>query len=269
MDKVMSNYPSLLAHEKIDHVINDIKEYNEDIIPVVDENNVIIGALTSSDVVELVTDELNEDYHRLAGLTDEEEVDESVFKSLKKRIPWLALLLFLGLIVSTVISIFEGVIAQVTAAVIFQSVVFDMAGNGGTQSLAVTLTSINNIDELSHKKVKKMLWKELRVGVCNGFILGTLSFAVILVFLIIRHESVYTGGTTFVLNDCMKVALSAGVALFVSLCLSSLLGLLLPIFFKKIKIDPAVASGPMITTVNDIASACIYYTLVGVFFSLF
>lgn len=268
-DKMQLNYPFLHGKDKIDDVINDVRDYAEEIMPVVDENNLLIGAITASDIVEVVTQELNEDYHKLAGLTEEEKVEESVWQSIKKRIPWLILLLFLGLIVSSVISAFEGIIAEVTAAVVFQSVVFDMAGNGGTQSLAVTLTNINQEDELSKKKIWHMVGKEIRVGALNGFLLGLLSFGVILVFLLIKHQPVMTNGTEFVLNEAMYVAASAGLALFIAVSLSSMLGLVLPIFFKKIKIDPAVASGPMITTVNDIASACIYYTLVGLFFSLF
>lgn len=265
----ISNYPTLDGHDKIDDVINHIKDYAEDIIPVLDDKKEIIGVLTANDVVELVTDEANEDYHKLAGLTQEEEIDESVFKSLKKRIPWLVLLLFFGLLVSTVVSAFEGIIASVSAAVLFQSVVFDMAGNGGTQSLAVTLTTINDDDELSSKKIRKMLFKELRVGIMNGIILGCLSFAVIFAFLCIRQEGVFSNNPTgFVIKDCLMVAGSAGLALFLALSLSSILGLLLPVFFKKIKLDPAVASGPMITTINDIVSACVYYTLVGLFFGL-
>ena len=183
--------------------------------------------------------------------------------------PWLALLLLLGLIVSSVVSAFETVIASVSAAVIFQSVVFDMAGNGGTQSLAVTLTTINNDDSLSKKKIIKMIFKEIRVGLINGLILGILSFGVILGFLSIRHQGVFSSNPeTFVFLDCVKIASCVGISLWIAISVSSLFGLILPVFFKKIKIDPAVASGPMLTTINDICSACIYYTLVGLFFSM-
>lgn len=268
-DKWMCNYPTLHGHDKIDDVLNHVKDYAEDIIPILDENEKIIGVLTANDVIELVTDEANEDYHRLAGLTEEEEVNESVFQSIKKRMPWLALLLLLGLIVSSVVSAFETVIASVSAAVIFQSVVFDMAGNGGTQSLAVTLTTINNDDSLSKKKIIKMIFKEIRVGLINGLILGVLSFGVILGFLVVRHQGVFSSNPeTFVFLDCVKIASCVGIALCIAISVSSLFGLILPVFFKKIKIDPAVASGPMITTINDICSACIYYTLVGLFFSM-
>ncbi|MBE6142838.1 MAG: magnesium transporter [Erysipelotrichaceae bacterium] len=267
-DKIMYNYPSITGKSKIDESINSIKEYYEDIIPVVDDKNVLIGVLTANDLVELVTEEATEDYHRLAGLTEEEEVDESIFQSIKKRIPWLSLLLVLGLIVTSVISAFENVINAVTGAVVFQSLVFGMAGNGGTQALAVTLTSINSEDELSKKKVWKMFFKELRVGFLNGLLLGILSFVVIFGFMAISKQNVIVG-TPYNIQDALLVAACVSGSLLLSVTFSSLIGLLFPLFFKKIKIDPAVASGPMITTLNDILSACIYYVLVGICFGCF
>lgn len=267
-DKIMYNYPSIQAKAKIDEVLNSIKEYYEDIIPVIDEKNQLIGVLTANDLVEVVTDEATEDYHRLAGLTEEEEVNESVFQSIRKRIPWLALLLVLGLLVTSVISAFENVINAVTGAVVFQSLVFGMAGNGGTQSLAVTLTSINSDDELSKKKVRRMFFKELRVGFLNGLILSIISFGVICLFMILTKQNIVVG-KEYNITDALIVSGCVSGALLLSITFSSLVGLLFPLFFKKIKIDPAVASGPMITTLNDILSACIYYVLVGICFGCF
>ena len=112
-----------------------------------------------------------------------------------------------------------------------------------------------------------MLFKELRVGLCNGLLLGTLSFLAVLAFLCITHQEIVTG-RAFAVLDALKVSSSVGIALLCALTFSSMFGLLLPMFFKKIKIDPAVASGPMITTINDICSACIYYVLVALLFGL-
>ena len=265
--KVKTNYPYVYADSQIDEVINQLKEYAEDLIPVLDKDDKLLGVITSSDIVELVQNEAAEDYNRLAGLTRQEEEEEPIFGSIKKRIPWLALLLVLGLLVSSVISAFSDVIAGVTAAVLFQSVVFDMAGNGGTQSLAVTLTKITQNDEVDKKRFGKMFIKEFVIGVLNGLILGTISFAVVLGFLVIRHQPVVVDGVYSII-DCLMIASSVGVSLLIAISLSSILGLVLPILFKKMKIDPAVASGPMITTINDICSSCIYYTLVGILFGV-
>lgn len=266
-EKVKTNYPFVYADMLIDDCINDLKEYAEDLIPVLDRNNKVLGVITSSDIVELVQEEAAEDYNRLAGLLAQEDEEETLFGSIKKRIPWLALLLVLGLLVSSVISAFSDVISSVTAAVLFQSVVFDMAGNGGTQSLAVTLTKITQLDKVDNKRFSKMFIKELSIGIVNGLILGVISFVIILLFLVIRHQPVVIDGV-YNFNDCIKIALSVGISLLLALFISSILGLILPVLFKKMKIDPAVASGPMITTINDICSSCVYYTLIGIAFGL-
>ena len=143
-----------------------------------------------------------------------------------------------------------------------------MAGNGGTQALAVTLTSIKSEDELSRKKIRKMSFKELRVGLLNGFLLGLLSFVVKFGFMAITKQYVVIG-TPYNIIVALLVAGCVSGSLFLAITFSSLVGLLFPLFFKKIKIDPAVASGPMITTLNDILSACGYYVLVGLCFGCF
>ena len=113
-----------------------------------------------------------------------------------------------------------------------------------------------------------MFFKELRVGLLNGFLLGLLSFVVIFGFMAITKQNVVIG-TPYNINDALLVAGCVSGSLFLAITFSSLVGLLFPLFFKKIKIDPAVASGPMITTLNDILSACIYYVLVGLCFGCF
>ena len=265
-EKVKTNYPTIYADSLIDDVINDLKEYAEDIIPVLDREDRLLGVITSQDIVELVEDEATEDYNRLAGLVGQESEKEGLFGSLKKRIPWLITLLLLGLLVSSIISAFTEIIAEVTVAVLFQSVVLGMAGNGGTQTLAVTLTSITQDDDLSRSKVWKMLIKEFSIGVLNGLILGVISFGIVLGFLVVTQSPVTNGVYDF--GGCLLVATSVSLSLVIALVISSLLGLLLPIFFKKVKIDPAIASGPMITTINDLCSSCIYYGLIGLLFGL-
>lgn len=265
--RVKTNYPTVYADSLIDDVINDLKEYAEDVIPVLDHDEHLLGVITSQDIVELVQEEAYEDLNRMAGLITHEDEKENFFGSIKKRIPWLITLLILGLLVSSVISAFTDIIAEVTAAVLFQSVVLGMAGNGGTQALAVTLTTLTQDDDINRKKVIKMLGKEISIGFLNGVILGAISFGIVLLFLVGKQQPITSNGV-YNLNDCLLVAMSVSLSLVIALIFSSLLGLLLPIFFKKIKIDPAVASGPMITTINDLLSSCIYYGLIGILFGL-
>ena len=133
-----------------------------------------MGIITSADVVELVDDEMGDDYAKLGGLTGEEDLNEGVFESVKKRLPWLIALLFLGMLVSSVVGAFESVVAVLPIVICFQSMVLDMAGNVGTQSLAVTIRVL--VDEnLTTSKKLHLLWKEMRVGLVNGALLALMA----------------------------------------------------------------------------------------------
>ncbi len=256
---IRQNTPYLYATDLIDDSIEKIIDYSMDIIPVTDENKHLLGVLTSSDVVELVDDTLSEDYAKLAGMSSESDLDESLFSSVKKRIPWLMILVVLSILVSILISCFEGVVAKIATIMFFQSLVLDMAGNVGTQSLAVTVRVIANSD-VSKKEEKKLIFKEIRVGFTNGLILATVSFVSILAFLAIKHEEIITGNG-FNIYDCLKVSATASIALVAAMTLSSLFGTLVPIVLRKMKVDPAAASGPFITTLNDCIAVLCYYTL--------
>ena len=129
---IMTSYPYVYADEEISECIEYLKDYSEDSIPVLDRNKKLIGIITSQDIVEVVDEEMSEDYVMLAGLSEEEDLNEPLFASIKKRIPWLLILLVLSLGVSTVTGLFEPVIAQLTLIVSFQSLILGMSGNVGT-----------------------------------------------------------------------------------------------------------------------------------------
>ncbi len=148
------NYPYLKDKAKVSEVINDLKQDALPMVPVLNDEYKLIGVITSSDVIEAVEEEFEEDYAKLAGLSKEEDIDEPYFKSLKKRVPWLVLLLVLGLCVSLLISQFEAIIAIIPMVVFFQSIVLDMAGNVGTQSLAVTIRYLNSEETNTKKRLK-------------------------------------------------------------------------------------------------------------------
>ena len=249
-------YPYLLDHEKISDTIQKIKDYAEDSLPVLDKNKKIVGIITSQDVVEAVDDELGEDYAKLAGLASEEDITETTKDSVKKRLPWLIILLFLGMGVSTVVGAFEGVVAVLPVVICFQSLILDMAGNVGTQSLAVTIRVLMD-ENLTGKDKLKLVVKEMKVGFCNGALLGILALVCLGVYIALFKG--YAFGTAMVISACV------GVALLVAIVISSLIGTLVPMLFHKMKIDPAVASGPLITTVNDLVAVVTYYGLAWIF----
>lgn len=254
-DIITTSYPYVNAHDKISENIERLRSYSEDSIPVVDDGNHILGVITAFDVVEAVDDELGEDYAKFAGLTAEEDLNESLLQSIKKRIPWLVTLLALGLIVSTVVGIFEGVVQRVALVVCFQSLVLDMAGNGGTQSLAVTIRVISD-ETLTSKQKFGLVFKEAKIGFTNGLILGSTAFLLVGLYTMLFKG--LPAGQAFMVSACV------GIALLIAMTISSLLGTLIPQFFYKIHIDPAVASGPLITTINDLIAVITYYGIVWI-----
>ena len=250
---IVTSYPYVYANEKISNTIDLISEYSEDSIPVLSpEDKTILGVITSQDIVEIMDSESGEDYARLAGLSGEEDSKESLFDSMKKRVPWLIVLLVLGLAVSSVAGLFEGVVKELAVIVAFQSLILGMAGNVGTQSLAVTIRNLTG-ETLSFKEQFKMVFKELRIGLFNGAVLGLLSAVVI--GAVIYFSKDYTVYQAFMTSGCV------GLSMCVAMTVSGFTGTFIPIAFKKIGIDPAVASGPLITTVNDLVAVVIYYGL--------
>ena len=252
---VTTSYPYVHDHETVDDCIEELKDYSEDSIPVLDKDMHILGVITSQDLVEVVDEEMGEDYAKLAGLSAEEELEEPLGQSLKKRVPWLLILLMLGMIVSSVINMFETVIVGLPIIVTFQSVILGMSGNVGTQSLAVTIRVLMD-EDLSGRQKWGLIFKEARIGFCNGLMLGLLAFA-------------FSGTYVYVLKGrplqyAFSVSACAGVALMLAMTISSVVGTVVPMFFHKVKVDPAVASGPLISTVNDFVAVVTYYGLAWV-----
>ena len=247
---ITQSFPYVRDHETISECIERLKDYAEDSIPVLNDKNELIGVITAQDIVEVVDDELGDDYAKLAGMTEEAQLEESLGESIKKRLPWLIVLLGLSMCVSTVTSLFEGVIAQLAIIVSFQSVILGMSGNVGTQSLAVTIRLLMDENLETRQKVG-MIFKEMRIGFSNGLILGILSFVMI-------------GGYLCLLKGkspqyAFAISLCAGIALLMAMTISSIVGTSVPMFFNRIHVDPAVASGPLITTVNDLIGVVTYY----------
>ena len=249
-DLVLKSYPYVTDHEKIDDCMDRILDYAEDSIPVLSEDKRILGVITSEDLIEMVDNEMGEDYAKLAGLTAEEDLKEPIVQSMKKRLPWLIILLFLGMGVSSVVGLFENVVAVLPIVICFQSLVLDMAGNVGTQSLAVTIRVLMD-ENLTGKQKFQLVVKEVKTGSLNGALLGIMALLCLGVY--VHLFKGYTWMGAFGISGCV------GVSLLVAMAISSAVGTVIPMFFHKIKVDPAVASGPLITTVNDLVAVVTYY----------
>lgn len=250
------SYPYVYDKEEIEDCAARIRTYAEDSIPVLNERNQLVGVLTSKDITELIDDFYGDDYAKFAGLTESEDLKEPVKQSMIKRLPWLIVLLGLGLVVSSVVGLFEDVVAGLTIIVCFQSLVLDMAGNVGTQSLAVTIRVL--VDEKVQRKEKmNLILKEAKVGALNGCILGIGAFLLIGLYIFLIKGIALV--TAFAISGCI------GVALLIAMFFSSIIGTVMPLIFQKLNIDPAVASGPFITTLNDLVAVITYYGLAGWF----
>ena len=251
-DIVTTSFPYLYADDKIVDALPRIKEYEEESLPVLDADNRLIGVLTSADVVEAVDDEISEDYAKLAGLSEEDDLSERVFGSVKKRLPWLAALLVLSFIVSSVLKVFDGVMAALPILVFFQTMVLDMSGNASTQSLGVTIRRLTDPDITAADK-RRAFFSELSISFFDALILATIAFGLTTAYMLIfKHQPI---------GQAMPVAACIAAAMAISMTVSGILGTAIPMFFKKTGIDPAAASGPLITTMNDLLSAVTYYGL--------
>ncbi len=264
-DLIKKSYPFFFDTEIMSECISKLKDYSENSIPVLNRSHKIVGVITSDIVIDATEEEMAEDYAKLGGLSEEEDIDESIFKSVKKRVPWLIILLFLGFIVSNVTGSFETVIATLPVVVFFQSTILDMAGNVGTQSLAVTIRNLT--DDESRKKINKGIFKEIKVGFLNGLCIGIIAFILVIAYLAIKQQEI-TPGNGYSFLASMKISGIISFALLCAMTISNLIGTLFPLLLHKIHVDPAVASGPFITTVNDIIAVVIYYGLVYLFFIL-
>ncbi len=244
----MTGYPFVRANDTLE----SLSEFREDSVPVLDGDGKLRGVLTSQAITEIVGDELEEDYARLGGLSAEEELNESVLQSVRKRLPWLMILLCLGMVVSSVVGAFEHVVAHLTVIVSFQSLILDMAGNAGTQALAVTIRVLMD-ENLTARDKLRFIMKEARIGLTNGISLAFISFIPVVLFLTFMKAYPFMNSLLFA--SCTSASLLAAVTV------SGAVGSAVPMIFRKLGIDPAVASGPLITTVNDLVAIVIYYGL--------
>ena len=253
------NYYSVHVLDGIQEVITDIRKYDTTAMPVVNDDGKIEGIITMYDAMDIIEEESHEDYALLAGLPAEDDVFDNARQSARKRFPWLALLLVLNMIVSTVLATYEETIAAVAALVLFQPLILGMAGNIGTQSLAVTVLRISRETLYSRVNIIRHMVSEALIGVFNGLLLGGLSFLTAWGFLTLVGV-----GEAAMTVAAIEVAGVVGLSVFTALSVSAFLGATIPMILNALKFDPAVASGPFITTVNDITALMVYFTLASV-----
>lgn len=251
---ISTTFPFVYDKDIISDNIERLRGYSENMIPVVCERTgALLGVITSTDIVELVDEERGDDYAKLAAMSAEEEDGETLFSSMKKRVPWLIALLFMGLAVSAVVGIFENVVAALPMIVSFQSLILGMAGNVGTQSLAVTVRTLGNNEDNGVGEQILTILKEVRIALLNGVVLGGISFLIVSAYLFVF--------TAYAASFVLAAAGCVGLAMCFAMTISGFTGAVIPICLYRCGVDPAVASGPLITTINDLVAVISYYGL--------
>ena len=238
--------------KKVDYVKVDTKDvevarimqkYDLDAIPVVDELGRLVGRITIDDIIDVIKEEADKDYQLAAGISQDVEADDSVLELTKARLPWLVLALFGGFISVHVLGIFEPVMDLHPELFFFTPLIAAMAGNVGVQSSAIIVQGLANNTIIG--PVVERLLKELSLSLLNGVILSVILLA----------------GSYFLLGYEIHVGYTVAIALLSVIIMASLIGTFIPIILNKYGVDPALATGPFITTSNDILGILTYFTI--------
>lgn len=231
---------SVNVHDKAEDVALIMQKYDLEAIPVVDDENRLQGRITIDDIVDVIKEEAEKDYQMAAGITDDVEADDSIWDHTRARLPWLFLGLIGGIGAAAIMGNFEDMISKHAILFFFTPLIAAMAGNVGVQSSAIIVQGLANNDLKG--SISNRLVKEFSLAILNGFILSILLF----IFTWFWHGNILTSS-------------AISISLFAVIILAGIIGTFIPLFLDKQGIDPAIATGPFITTSNDIFGILIYF----------
>jgi len=244
-DIYISKVDAVNVNEKGEEVARVMSKYDLEAIPVVDEIGRLVGRITIDDIVDVIREEADKDYQMAAGISQDVEVSDSIWILTRARIPWLILGLFGGLGAAAIMGTFEDMISKHAVLFFFTPLIAAMAGNVGVQSSAIVVQGLAN-DNLKGN-VRNHLLKEMLLALLNGVILAILLLAF-----------------TWVWKGAFATALAISLSLIVVIVVAGFIGTFIPLFLHKRNIDPAIATGPFITTSNDIFGILIYFWIAKV-----
>jgi magnesium transporter len=230
-----------------EEVARQVASYNLLAVPVVDEENKLVGVITVDDVIDVIKDEATEDLYRLAGVSGDERITTPPFEALRKRLPWLGVNLVTAFIAASVVALFEGTIQRVTALAVFMPIVAGMGGNAATQTLTVIVRGIA-LGELSWGNARKTLFKESIIGLGVGTSLGLTA-----------------AGVAWVTKQDPMLGLLLAMAMVCNMLVATVAGTLVPLGLKALKVDPALASSVFITTFTDVVGFASFLGLATIF----
>lgn len=232
---------TVLDSSSAEDVANVMKKYDLVVVPVVNENNTLLGRITIDDIVDVIQEEADKDYQMASGISEDVESGDSIITLTRARLPWLLIGMMGGMISANIIGVFD--ITKHPQMAVFMPLIAAMGGNVGVQSAALVVKALANKSALDETLAQKLA-KELGVGLFNGLICSLLIFGVSVLFQIEYHLS-----------------LTASIALFSVIIFASFFGTWIPMTLHRFKIDPALATGPFVTTLNDIFGLIIYFTI--------
>ncbi len=226
--------PAIDVGEPADEVARQFSDHDWISAPVVDEGNILLGRITIDDVVDIIREQAEHQALGAAGLDEDEDLFSPVRRAVRGRALWLGINLVTAFLASSVVGQFEGTLQQVVALAVLMPIVAGMGGNAGTQVLALMVRGLA-LGQVGASNAKVLLWKEIRVGLLNGLMLGSLVGLVALAWF---HS--------------WQLSLVIGAALTINLCAAALAGVLVPLTLKRMGFDPALAGGVILTTVTDV-----------------
>ncbi|GEN46221.1 magnesium transporter [Alkalibacillus haloalkaliphilus] len=243
-DVMSTRVVSVKVNQDQEEVARLIQKYDFLAVPVITDDNKLVGIITVDDILDVIEEEATEDFGEISAVRGATGTDVTAWDAAKKRAPWIIMLMFLGLITAEVIGQFEETLEAIVILAAFIPLIMDSAGNTGTQSLAVMVRNlaIGTFD-------KRNVWRVLRREFFTGVMIGLGSAVTLAILIIIFYD------------QNLALAGVVGTSILLTLSISTLTGSIIPLIIDKFKIDPAVASGPFITTLNDIMGLLIYFTI--------
>jgi magnesium transporter len=215
-------------------VVNSFKEYNLFVMPIVTKEGKLIGRITSDDIHDIINEQATEQMYHLAGLDDEVEEDEEIFKAGKKRASWLGVNLVTAILASVIIGFFSDILTEIVALAILMPIVASMGGNAGTQTLTVVVRQLT-LGDISSGDAKRIIFKEVSISLLNGLL-----FAIII------------GIIASFWFDVENLGYVIALSMLINLLLAGFFGATIPLFLEKMKVDPAIGSTVILTTVTDV-----------------
>lgn len=243
------NMISVKTSDDDEHVARVMEKYDLVSVPVIDLNNKLVGRITIDDVVDVILEEAEKDMQLASGISEKIESNSSVWRISRARLPWLIIGMLGGILGAQVISGFEGGISEVPQLAFFIPLITAMGGNVGVQSSAIVVQSLAKGNDQFGSIIKKIA-KESLVGIVNGILLSLLVYGFAYIF------------------DSATLGLVVSLSLFTVIMFAAVFGTLIPLLLDRYKIDPALATGPFITTLNDVLGLFIYLTIGVLFFGL-